>query len=64
MRELSARGMAWKVDATRAYQNLARRSLASLRETVALTAAEPGRKRLSLDEILPLAAWKNMKGGA
>ena len=64
MRELSAEELAWKLDATRAYQNLARRCLASLFETAALTAAEPGRKRLSLAEILPLAAWKNMKGGA
>ncbi len=64
MRELSADELAWKLDATRAYQNLARRSLASLFETAALTEAEPGRKRLSLAEVLPLAAWKNMKGGA
>ena len=64
MRELSADELAWKLDATRAYQNLARRCLASLFETAALTAAEPGRKRLSLAEVLPLAAWKNMKGGA
>ncbi len=64
MRELSAEELAWKLDATRAYQNLARRSLASLRETVALTAAEPGRKRLSLSEVLPLAAWKTKKPGA
>jgi phenylacetic acid degradation protein len=64
MRELSADELAWKLDATRAYQNLARRCLASLFETAALTAAEPGRKRLSLSEVLPLAAWKNMKGGA
>jgi phenylacetic acid degradation protein len=64
MRELSADELAWKLDATRAYQNLARRSLASLRETAPLTAAEPGRRRLSLSEVLPLAAWKNMKGGA
>jgi phenylacetic acid degradation protein len=64
MRELSAEELAWKLDATRAYQNLARRCLASLFETAALTAAEPGRKRLSLAEVLPLAAWKKMKGGA
>ena len=62
-RELSAQELAWKVDATRTYQNLARRSLASLRETVALTAAEPGRKRLSLSEVLPLSAWKSQKAG-
>ncbi len=64
MRELSADELAWKVDATRTYQNLAKRSLASLRETVALTEAEPGRKRLSLSEVLPLSAWKNRKSGA
>ena len=64
MRELSADEMAWKVDATRTYQNLARRSLASLRETVALTEEEPGRMRLSLSEVLPLSAWKNKKSGA
>ena len=64
MRELRADEMAWKVDATRAYQNLARRSLASLRETVALSEEEPGRGRLSLSEVLPLSAWKNRKAGA
>jgi phenylacetic acid degradation protein len=64
MRELRADEMAWKVDATRAYQNLARRSLASLRETAALAEAEPGRRRLSLSEVLPLSAWKNRKAGA
>jgi phenylacetic acid degradation protein len=64
MRELSADEMAWKVDATRTYQNLARRCVASLRETVALAEAEPGRKRLSLSEVLPLSAWKNRKAGA
>ena len=64
MRGLSADEMAWKLDATRTYQNLARRSLASLRETVALTAEEPGRKRFSLAEVLPLSAWKNRKAGA
>ncbi|MHB8667834.1 MAG: phenylacetic acid degradation protein PaaY [Burkholderiales bacterium] len=64
MRALSADELAWKVDATRAYQELTRRSRASLRETVALEAAEPGRKRLSLAEVLPLLAWKNRKSGA
>ncbi|HUX25971.1 MAG TPA: phenylacetic acid degradation protein PaaY [Burkholderiales bacterium] len=63
MRELSAAELAWKLDATQAYQNLARRSLASLRETVALTEAEPGRKRLSLSQVLPLSAWKTKKSG-
>jgi phenylacetic acid degradation protein len=60
---LSADEMAWKLDATRTYQNLARRSLATMRETVALTEAEPGRQRLSMSEVLPLSVWKNKKVG-
>jgi len=64
MRDLSADELAWKLDATRTYQNLARRCVASLRETVALTEAEPGRKRLSMSEVLPLSAWRNRKAGA
>jgi phenylacetic acid degradation protein len=64
VRELSADELAWKVDATRLYQNLALRSLASMRETAALTEAEPGRKRLSLPDVLPLSTWKNRKAGA
>ena len=64
VRELSAAELAWKVDATRTYQNLAKRSLASLRETVALTEAEPGRKRLSMSEVLPLSVWKNKPAGS
>jgi phenylacetic acid degradation protein len=63
LRELSADEMAWKVDATRTYQNLARRCLASLRETVALAEAEPGRKRLSMSEVLPLSEWRIRKSG-
>jgi phenylacetic acid degradation protein len=64
MRELSADEMAWKVDATRAYQNLARRCVASLSETVALTEEEPGRGRLSASQVLPLSAWRIKKSGA
>ncbi len=61
VRELSAAELAWKLDATQAYQNLARRSRASLRETVALAEAEPGRRRLALAEVLPLSEWKVKK---
>jgi phenylacetic acid degradation protein len=64
MRDLSAEELAWKLDATQAYQNLTRRCSASLRETTALTEAEPGRKRLSLSQVLPLSAWKVRKAGA
>jgi phenylacetic acid degradation protein len=61
-RELRVDEMAWKVDSTRAYQNLARRCVASLRETIALSEEEPGRRRLSLPEVVPLSSWK--KSGA
>jgi phenylacetic acid degradation protein len=64
MRELRADEMAWKVDATRAYQNLARRSRTSLHETLALSEEEPGRRRLSVSEVLPLSEWKIKKTGA
>ncbi|MCX7141553.1 MAG: phenylacetic acid degradation protein PaaY [Proteobacteria bacterium] len=62
-RDLSEGELAWKLDATRAYQNLARRSLASMREVVALTEAEPGRKRFSRSEVLSLSEWKNKQAG-
>jgi phenylacetic acid degradation protein len=64
LRELSAVEMAWKLDATRQYQELTARCLASMRETVALTQAEPGRKRLPVPESLPLATWKRREAGA
>jgi len=46
LRELSAGEIAWKRDATRGYQELAVRSLATLREASALSAPEPGRRRM------------------
>ena len=63
MRDLSADEIAWKLGATRIYQDLARRSLASMREVVALTEAEPGRKRFSRSEVLSLSEWKNKQAG-
>ena len=43
VRELSPAELAWKVEATRGYQDLAARCLASMTETDALGAPEPGR---------------------
>jgi phenylacetic acid degradation protein len=62
VRELSADEMAWKRDATRQYQQLAVRSLATMRETAALAAAEPGRARFRDASVMPLSEMK--KGGA
>lgn len=58
VRELSAQEMAWKVDGTALYQQLARRSAESMRETEALTEVEPERKRIVLAGIKPLVDMK------
>jgi phenylacetic acid degradation protein len=58
VRELTEQELAWKVEGTQSYQDLARRSLATMRETEALTRVEPGRRRIELPELLPLSATK------
>jgi phenylacetic acid degradation protein len=58
IRELSAQEVAWKAEGTRSYQDLTLRSLATMRETLALSAPEPDRKRLDLPEMLPLSELK------
>jgi phenylacetic acid degradation protein len=58
VRPLTPEELAWKPGATALYQHLARRSLATMRETEALTAPEPGRARLSVPSILPLSEAK------
>ena len=50
--------MAWKVEGTRSYQELTRRSLATMTATQPLSAVEPGRKRVQVTEILPLSVLK------
>ncbi|MEV6873109.1 transferase hexapeptide repeat family protein [Amycolatopsis sp. NPDC051128] len=44
LRELTPGEIDWKANGTRTYQDLARRSLASLRETVPAAREEPGRR--------------------
>jgi phenylacetic acid degradation protein len=58
MRELSAQELAWKVEGTQSYQDLTRRSLATMVETTSLAAVEPGRKRIDLPDLLPLSTLK------
>ena len=58
MRELSELELAWKIEGTQSYQELTRRSLATMRETEALPTAEVGRKRIDVDELLPLSTLK------
>src|SRR6266550_1425226 len=52
VRTLTDQELAWKIEGTRSYQELARRSLATMRETEALSVPEPGRKRIDLPELL------------
>ena len=54
MRSLTEDELAWKLAATAEYQELTRRSLASLVEVAPLSAAQPDRKRLDGGSVLPL----------
>jgi len=58
VRELSAKEMAWKVEGTALYQQLARRSADSMQAVDSLAEAEPGRKRIVLAGIKPLVDMK------
>jgi phenylacetic acid degradation protein len=58
VRALTDQEMAWKREGTQSYQQLTRRSLATMVETKALAAPEPGRKRINLPELLPLSTLK------
>ena len=58
VRPLTEQELAWKVEGTRSYQELTRRSLETMVETDALPAPEPGRRRIELPELLPLSELK------
>jgi len=58
MRALTDQEMAWKIEGTRSYQELTRRSLSTMRATAPLAEVEPDRRRLDLPELLPLSAVK------
>jgi phenylacetic acid degradation protein len=62
LRTLTDTELAWKIEATRSYQALARRSLATLQPTAPLAAPEPGRRRIELPELLTLSQTK-ARGG-
>lgn len=61
VRTLTDEEVAWKSDGTRVYHDLARRSLATLVETLALTAVEPDRRRMALDGYDPLSTARATK---
>jgi phenylacetic acid degradation protein len=55
VRELSPEELAWKVEGTESYQELARRSLSTMVETLPLSDVEPGRGRIEIPDLVPLA---------
>jgi phenylacetic acid degradation protein len=63
LRALTDTELAWKAEGTRQYQDLARRSLATMRAVAPLLAPEPDRKRFDLPEMLPLSVLKERTGG-
>jgi phenylacetic acid degradation protein len=58
VRALTEQELAWKVEGTHSYQELTRRSLATMVETEPLAAPEPDRHRIDLPELLPLSELK------
>jgi phenylacetic acid degradation protein len=54
IRELTDQEIAWKVQGTRTYQQLAVRSLQTMRVRAPLAEVEPGRKRIQIDDVTPL----------
>jgi phenylacetic acid degradation protein len=61
VRELTDTELGWKIEGTQSYQELTRRSLATMRATAPLTAVEPDRKRIELPELLPLSSLKSRR---
>ena len=58
LRQLRAEELAWKRDATRQYQELAVRSLKTMKPATALRKIEPGRARYAADDVLPLSEMR------
>ncbi len=61
LRELSADELKWKKDNMHLYQQLAQRSAKSMQRVEALTAIEPGRKRIDIPGSIPLSELKARK---
>jgi len=61
VRALSEQELAWKIEGTQSYQELTRRSLATMVETEPLSSPEPDRRRIELPELLSLS---DLKAGA
>jgi len=59
LRALSDQEVGWKRDNMQLYQQLAARSATTMQETEALTAVEPGRRRIDIPGSIPLSELKN-----
>lgn len=62
IRELSDEEIRWKGEGTATYQDLTRRSLATMVETAPLTAVEADRKRIHMPDVVPLVALRKKDG--
>jgi phenylacetic acid degradation protein len=58
MRELTDQEVAWKLEGTRTYHDLTRRSLASMRKVEPLSEVEGDRPRVQAPDVKPLIATK------
>ncbi len=58
IRELTDQELGWKIEGTRSYQDLTRRSIATMTATVPLAAPEADRKRIAVDDLKPLSVLK------
>lgn len=61
VRDLTETELLWKIEGTQAYQELARRSIATMHATHPLPAVQPDRKRIELPDLLPLSTLKTMR---
>jgi len=62
IRPLSDEEIRWKSAGTATYQDLSRRSLATMQETTPLVAVEPGRTRIHMPEVVPLVELRRKEG--
>ena len=62
IRPLTDEEMRWKSAGTATYQDLTRRSLATMEETVPLTAVETDRKRIHMPDVVPLVELRRREG--
>ena len=58
VRALTEQELAWKVEGTESYQELARRSASTMRATAPLAAIEADRPRIDVADLLPLSILK------